>query len=74
MHPVEDAAAPRRGGARRERRLQQATLAIRAHVPLDVLRDTIRPFPTFSELYVGALEALRVRIAAERRPLAVSAR
>src|SRR5262249_42486048 len=29
--------------------LQQATLAIRARVPLDVLRDTIQPFPTFSE-------------------------
>ena len=32
--------------------LQQATLAIRARVPLDVLRDTIQPFPTFSEIYV----------------------
>ena len=39
--------------------LQQATLAIRARVPLDVLRDTIQPFPTFSEIYVGALKALR---------------
>jgi len=29
--------------------LQQATLAIRAEVPIDVLRDTIQPFPTFSE-------------------------
>jgi len=38
--------------------LQQATLAIRARVPLDVLRDTIQPFPTFSEIYVGALNAL----------------
>jgi pyruvate/2-oxoglutarate dehydrogenase complex dihydrolipoamide dehydrogenase (E3) component len=38
--------------------LQQATLAIRARVPLDVLRDTIQPFPTFSEGYVKALEAL----------------
>ncbi len=28
--------------------LQQATLAIRARVPLDVLRDTIQPFPSFS--------------------------
>jgi dihydrolipoamide dehydrogenase len=27
--------------------LQQATLAIRAHIPLDVLADTIQPFPTF---------------------------
>jgi pyruvate/2-oxoglutarate dehydrogenase complex dihydrolipoamide dehydrogenase (E3) component len=38
--------------------LQQATLAIRARVPLDVLRDTIQPFPTFSEIYVTALKAL----------------
>ena len=39
--------------------LQQATLAIRAHVPLDVLSDTIQPFPTFSEVYLDAVKALR---------------
>jgi dihydrolipoamide dehydrogenase len=44
--------------------LQQATLAVRAHLPLDVLSDTIQPFPTFSEVYVGALKALRAAIAA----------
>jgi dihydrolipoamide dehydrogenase len=44
--------------------LQQATLAIRARVPLDVLRDTIQPFPAFSEIYVAALAALHQRIAA----------
>ncbi len=38
--------------------LQQATLAIRARVPLDVLLDTIQPFPTFSEIYLSALKAL----------------
>jgi dihydrolipoamide dehydrogenase len=38
--------------------LQQATLAIRARVPLAILRDTIQPFPTFSEIYVAALKAL----------------
>jgi len=38
--------------------LQQATLAIRARVPLDVLLDTIQPFPTFSEIYLLALKAL----------------
>lgn len=38
--------------------LQQAALAIRARVPLDVLRDTIQPFPTFSEIYLVALKAL----------------
>src|SRR5918994_175344 len=42
--------------------LQQATLAIRARVPLDVLADTIQPFPTFSEIYLGALKALVARI------------
>ncbi|HEX5587615.1 MAG TPA: NAD(P)/FAD-dependent oxidoreductase, partial [Acidimicrobiia bacterium] len=47
--------------------LQQATLAIRARVPLDVLRDTIQPFPTFSEIYAEALKALRADIAAEQR-------
>jgi pyruvate/2-oxoglutarate dehydrogenase complex dihydrolipoamide dehydrogenase (E3) component len=44
--------------------MQQATLAIRARVPVDVLRDAIQPFPTFSEIYVGALKALRAEIAA----------
>ena len=39
-------------------------MAIRAHVPLDVLRDTIQPFPTFSEIYADALKALRATIAA----------
>jgi pyruvate/2-oxoglutarate dehydrogenase complex dihydrolipoamide dehydrogenase (E3) component len=38
--------------------LQQATVAIRAGVPLDVLRDTIRPFPTFSEIFLFAFEQL----------------
>jgi dihydrolipoamide dehydrogenase len=49
--------------------LQQATLAIRARVPLDVLQDTIQPFPTFSEIYVAALKALRGEIAAASRPV-----
>jgi pyruvate/2-oxoglutarate dehydrogenase complex dihydrolipoamide dehydrogenase (E3) component len=44
--------------------LQQATLAIRARVPLDVLRDVIQPFPTFSEIYADALKALRVQTSA----------
>ena len=46
--------------------LQQATLAIRARVPIGVLRDTIQPFPTFSEIYVGALKALHGQIVAAR--------
>ncbi len=44
--------------------LQQATLAIRARIPLDVLADTIQPFPTFSEIYVVALKELRGAISA----------
>ena len=38
--------------------LGQATLAVRAEVPLEVLRDTIQPFPTFSEAYLNALTDL----------------
>jgi pyruvate/2-oxoglutarate dehydrogenase complex dihydrolipoamide dehydrogenase (E3) component len=44
--------------------LQQATLAIRARVPIEVLRDTIQPFPAFSEIYVAAMKALHGEIAA----------
>jgi pyruvate/2-oxoglutarate dehydrogenase complex dihydrolipoamide dehydrogenase (E3) component len=44
--------------------LQQATLAIRARVPLAVLRDTIQPFPTFSEAFLHALSALPARVPA----------
>jgi pyruvate/2-oxoglutarate dehydrogenase complex dihydrolipoamide dehydrogenase (E3) component len=37
--------------------LQQVTLAIRAEVSVDVLRDTIQPYPTFSEaVYFAARE------------------
>ncbi len=43
--------------------LQQATLAIRAHVPIEVLSDTIQPFPSFSGIYNAALMALRMQIA-----------
>jgi pyruvate/2-oxoglutarate dehydrogenase complex dihydrolipoamide dehydrogenase (E3) component len=48
--------------------LQQATLAIRARVPLGVLRDVIQPFPTFSEIYVAVLKALSNKITAARQP------
>jgi dihydrolipoamide dehydrogenase len=44
--------------------LQQATLAIRAHVPLEILRDTIQPFPTFSEIHFAALKALHEQVTA----------
>ena len=50
--------------------MQQATLAVRARVPLAVLRDVIQPFPTFSEIFVDALKALAGQIAAKRQPAA----
>src|SRR3954447_17632743 len=52
--------------------LQQATLAIRAGVPLDVLADTIQPFPTFSEIYLAAVKALRAEIRAALPPATTS--
>jgi len=42
--------------------MQQATLAIRAHVPLDVLGDTIQPFPSFSGIYDSAVMELRMEV------------
>jgi pyruvate/2-oxoglutarate dehydrogenase complex dihydrolipoamide dehydrogenase (E3) component len=44
--------------------LQQATLAIRARVPLDVVADTIQPFPTFSEAFLYALQELGAKVPA----------
>jgi dihydrolipoamide dehydrogenase len=38
--------------------LQQATVAIRARVPLSVLFDVIQPFPSFSEAFLSTLSAL----------------
>jgi dihydrolipoamide dehydrogenase len=49
--------------------LQQATLAIRARVPLGVLNDTIQPFPTFSEIYIAALKTLHGQIADASEPV-----
>jgi pyruvate/2-oxoglutarate dehydrogenase complex dihydrolipoamide dehydrogenase (E3) component len=43
--------------------LQQATLAIRAHVPLVVLSDTIQPFPSFSGIYDTTVKSLRTEVA-----------
>jgi pyruvate/2-oxoglutarate dehydrogenase complex dihydrolipoamide dehydrogenase (E3) component len=39
--------------------LQQATVAIRARVPLEVMYDVIQPFPTFSEVFLHGLTELR---------------
>ena len=47
--------------------LQQATLAIRARVPLAVLRDVIQPFPAFTEIYVDALKALNAQVSSGQR-------
>ena len=38
--------------------LGQLTLAVRAAIPVDVLLDTIQPYPTFSESIFSALRAL----------------
>jgi dihydrolipoamide dehydrogenase len=38
--------------------LQQATLAIRGQVQVALLRDTIQPFPSFSEIYAEAVKEL----------------
>ena len=48
--------------------LQQATLAIRARIPLTVLNDTIQPFPTFSEAFLPALQQLGARVPAAGAP------
>ncbi len=47
--------------------MQQATVAIRARIPLDVLGDTIQPFPTFSEAFHFALAELTSRVPAGAR-------
>ncbi|MBA3262550.1 MAG: NAD(P)/FAD-dependent oxidoreductase [Thermoleophilaceae bacterium] len=38
--------------------IHQAVLAVKAAIPIDVLRDTIAQFPTFTEAYLPALEQL----------------
>jgi pyruvate/2-oxoglutarate dehydrogenase complex dihydrolipoamide dehydrogenase (E3) component len=47
--------------------MQQATVAIRARVPLSVLSDTIQPFPTFSEAFHFALAELTSQVPAGAR-------
>jgi len=43
--------------------LGQLTLAVRAEVPIDVLLDTIQPYPTFSEAIFNALRELETALA-----------
>ena len=38
--------------------IHQAVLAVRAEIPLSILRDTVAQFPTYSEGYLSALRAL----------------
>lgn len=40
--------------------IHQASLAIRTHIPIDTLLDQVAQFPTYSEGYLEALEALEV--------------
>ena len=44
--------------------LQQATVAIRARLPLELMGDVIQPFPTFSEVFLHALEGLGAKVPA----------
>jgi pyruvate/2-oxoglutarate dehydrogenase complex dihydrolipoamide dehydrogenase (E3) component len=44
--------------------LGQLTLAVRAAVPIDVLLDTIQPYPTFSEAIFNGLKELEQALAA----------
>jgi pyruvate/2-oxoglutarate dehydrogenase complex dihydrolipoamide dehydrogenase (E3) component len=46
--------------------LQQATVAIRARVPLEVLLDVIPPFPTFAEAFLHALRDLETQLGRAR--------
>ena len=38
--------------------IHQAVLAVKAEVPLPVLRDSVSQFPTFSEIFRATLEKL----------------
>jgi pyruvate/2-oxoglutarate dehydrogenase complex dihydrolipoamide dehydrogenase (E3) component len=40
--------------------IHYAALAIKTHTPLEVLRDTVAQFPTYTEAYLNAIEALKL--------------
>jgi pyruvate/2-oxoglutarate dehydrogenase complex dihydrolipoamide dehydrogenase (E3) component len=44
--------------------LQQATVAIRGRLPLEVFKDTIQPFPTFAEAFLHGLLELESKVSA----------
>jgi pyruvate/2-oxoglutarate dehydrogenase complex dihydrolipoamide dehydrogenase (E3) component len=50
--------------------LQQATVAIRARVPLPVLFDVIQPFPSFSEAFLSTLSELEAQTNKKQRSAA----
>jgi dihydrolipoamide dehydrogenase len=52
--------------------IQQATVAIRARIPVNVLRDIIQPFPTFSEIYHTAFKDLYRQITARPKVAAAA--
>jgi pyruvate/2-oxoglutarate dehydrogenase complex dihydrolipoamide dehydrogenase (E3) component len=47
--------------------LGQATLAVRAEVPIDLLVETIQPYPTFSEAFFFAARELQGRLSNNAR-------
>jgi pyruvate/2-oxoglutarate dehydrogenase complex dihydrolipoamide dehydrogenase (E3) component len=50
--------------------LQQATVAIRARIPLEVMNDVIQPFPTFSEAFLDTVRELTAKAPLRAGPAA----
>ena len=48
------------GGPTRSEWIHQAVLAVKTQTPIEVLRDTVAQFPTFSESYLNAVEDLEL--------------
>lgn len=47
--------------------LSEITLAIKLRIPIEVLSDTIHPFPTFSRVFQGMFDNLVKKVSARRR-------